>query len=162
MRATAVTVDAAGAIAFPSRAINNEQAAPVLVTIGCFDWRLRRVMVTLPVDADLALRLRRQVKVQAALLTLWVLEIGVAITGLVSLAAGLERSAESALALVNIVFVVALLVACWRYFATRPAQWPQVTTPGRVLINGVDSDVAREWQAINPAGVIQVLEFAPR
>jgi len=162
VRATAVTVDVAGAVAFPSRAINNEQAAPVLVTVGCLDWRLCRTLVTLPVDAELAVRLRRQVKVQAALLAFCVLVIGVAITGLVSLVAGLARPAESVLGFVNVVLAVAMSVACWRFLTTRPAQWPQLTTPGRVLINGVDADVAREWQAINPAGAIHVLDFAPR
>ncbi len=55
-----------GAVALPSKAINDAGAAPVAVTITIFDWRLRRLRVTLPVDAAMVSALRRWSRRRAA------------------------------------------------------------------------------------------------
>src|SRR5689334_21710682 len=83
------------ALALPSKAINDAGATPVPVTITIFDWRLRRLRVTLPVDSVMASALRRWGRRRAAALSLSILLGGTAVTGLLSLAVSVSRSAES-------------------------------------------------------------------
>jgi hypothetical protein len=94
-------------------------------------------------------------------LLLSVLLGGTAVTGLLSLAVGVSRSTESLIGAVDVAIALVFVAVLWRCLTTQPALWPQVTAAGQVLIRGLDPDVAREWQAVNPVGVIHLLPTHP-
>lgn len=143
----------------PSRAITDGSPAPVVVDVRPFP--LRRLRVTLPVDAATA---RRIVRVDrwamiGVMLTLCYLVFALAVLVLLVVAFLTHRWTFMAVTTMVAPAGLGCPLLMLVIFALRPVQYPRVKPGGRVLIQAVDWAVADEWAALNPPGAIQATPF---
>jgi hypothetical protein len=147
----------------PSRAITDGSPAPVSVDARPFGYRLRRLRVTLPVDAATARRivLADRCNLIAGVLALCYVVFALAMLILATVAFLTQRwplvlvlASIGALPGVGLAVLPPLAV-----HALRPAQYPQVKPGGMVLVGAVDPAAADEWTALNPPGTVRATPF---